>query len=96
MVSPSGKECSFASGSYASYALVTVGPQHFSLASAFLEPTRGKNILDAAIKDLKTQFEAFNRAYDITYESGKQYELNVITGSGSISGLTKFIESNFA
>lgn len=89
-VSPGGKQNSFASRAYASYALAEKGNQQpRSLAVAFFQPVRGDNHIPAAIERLQQQLENFKRAYD--QRASSEYELNVDKGEGSLSALLEFV-----
>lgn len=89
-VSPGGKQNSFASRAYASYALAEMGTkQPRSLAVAFFQPVRGENILPTAIACLKHQRDNFDRVYGQCAES--HYELNADKGEGSLSALLDFV-----
>lgn len=92
MVSPTGKQNSFASRAYASYALAEVGNrQPRSLAVAFFQPVRGDNQLQTAVECLQTQRDNFDRVYGPC--AGRRYELNVAAGEGSLTDLLNFVRS---
>ncbi len=89
-VSPGGKQNSFASRAYASYALAEMGTkQPRSLAVAFFQPVRGENILPTAIECLKQQRDNFDRVYGQCAD--RYYELNAEKGEGSLSALLDFV-----
>lgn len=89
-VSPTGKQNSFASRAYASYALAEIGNrQPRSLAVAFFQPVSGCDQLSDAIERLQKQRESFDRAYGPCAEH--HYELNVQQGNNSLAGLLDFV-----
>lgn len=89
-VSPGGKQNSFASRAWASYALAEKGTQQpRSLAVAFFQPVRGDNQLPLAIERLRQQRDNFERVYG-QCASGN-YELNVDKGEGSLNALLEFV-----
>ncbi|MDR2218419.1 MAG: type I-E CRISPR-associated protein Cas7/Cse4/CasC [Yokenella regensburgei] len=89
-VSPTGKQNSFASRAYASYALAEIdNKQPRSLAAAFFQPVRDGDQLKAAIASLKQQRDNFNRVYGGS--DGKQCELDVTAGEGSLQALLAFV-----
>lgn len=89
-VSPGGKQNSFASRAYASYALAEAGTkQPRSLAVAFFQPVRGENLLPTAIERLKHQRDNFDRVYGQCAD--RHYELNADKGEGSLSALLEFV-----
>jgi len=82
-VAPSGKQASFASRAYASYAMIETGTQQpRSLSVAFLQPT---NSLEASIAVLRNTRDRFNSAYGAC--SDNVVEMNVLTGEGSFDEL---------
>ena len=91
-VSPKGKQNSFASRAYASYALAELGTRApRTLAGAFVRPvgTSGENdFLTASIKrlgDLRTNFDAVYGPC-----SAKQAHLDAVAGTGSLADI-KFL-----
>jgi CRISPR system Cascade subunit CasC len=89
-VSPTGKQNSFASRAYASYALAESGTrQPRSLAVAFFQPVRDENVVRAAIERLQAQRNSFDRVYGKCTED--DYELNAQDGTGSIQELLAFV-----
>lgn len=63
-VSPTGKQNSYASRAYASYALAEIGSrQPRSLAAAFFRPVRAVDQIGAAIQELEAQRDNFDRVY---------------------------------
>lgn len=88
-VAPCGKQNSFASRAFASFALAELGDyQPRSLAVAFIEPMKGENILSDAIIKLKETREKFEKVYEGT--SAKHYQFDVTLGEGSLKELVKF------
>ena len=90
-VSPGGKQNSFASRSYASFIMIEKGSkQPRSLASAFLKPVYGEDLLASSIAALKrTQYnmdKVFGKCYDDCYI------LDVSAGEGSISEAGAFLD----
>ncbi|MBW7983478.1 type I-E CRISPR-associated protein Cas7/Cse4/CasC [Enterobacillus tribolii] len=96
-VSPGGKQNSFASRAYATYALAESGDkQPRSLSVAFFQPVRGDNQVQQAIERLEQQCLRFDDAYGECAQS--RYVLNVepvkselVKETGSLSGLLDFI-----
>ncbi|MDO9538581.1 MAG: type I-E CRISPR-associated protein Cas7/Cse4/CasC [Methanocalculus sp.] len=82
-VGPKGKQNSFASRSYASYTLIERGTQQpRSLAASFIAPLNGHNLLTDAVKRLQETREQFNSVYGPCAD--EQYEMNVLSGTGSL------------
>jgi CRISPR system Cascade subunit CasC len=89
-VSPTGKQNSFASRAYASYALAEIGNrQPRSLAVAFFQPVRDENVVQTAIERLQAQRDSFDHVYGKCVEHS--YELNAQKGTGSIQELLAFV-----
>lgn len=89
-VSPTGKQNSFASRAYASYALAEIGDkQPRSLAAAFFQPVRDTNQIQAAIARLKQQRDNFDAVYGRCYAAHN--EMNVQAGTGSLADLLAFV-----
>ncbi|GLR08695.1 type I-E CRISPR-associated protein Cas7/Cse4/CasC [Mixta theicola] len=89
-VSPTGKQNSFASRAYASYALAEIGQrQPRSLAAAFFQPVREADQIPAAIVRLKHQRESFEHAYGKCTDAHQ--ELNVPEGQGTLAELLAFV-----
>lgn len=89
-VSPSGKQNSFASRSYASYLLVEKGDrQPRMLSAAFIDGIREAPVMDSAIKALEAKLGAFDKAYGVLADERKK--LNVESGEGSLDDLLKFV-----
>jgi CRISPR system Cascade subunit CasC len=90
IISPKGKQNSFASRARASYVLVEKGRQQpRSLAAAFIEPIRGKDLLGLAINALETTKQNFDRAYGPCSEADQT--LDCKNGKGSLEELVSFI-----
>ncbi|MBY4678206.1 type I-E CRISPR-associated protein Cas7/Cse4/CasC [Marinobacterium arenosum] len=96
-VAPSGKQNSFGSRAYASYALAEKGDQQpRSLSAAFLMPidqNRGQSekldFAKAAIEALEQQRDHFDRVYGDCCDS--KAEINVVAGTGSLAELLAFV-----
>ena len=89
-VSPTGKQNSFASRAYASYALAEIGQrQPRSLAAAYFQPVRDANQIPAAITRLKEQRDSFDRVYGNCAEA--YLELNVQESQGTLAELLNFV-----
>ncbi len=92
-VAPSGKQNSFGSRAYASYALAEIGDeQPRSLSAAFLKPIDQHSSQDYArdaIKALCQQRDNFDAVYGPCY-AGYQ-ALNVVDGTGSLAALLAFV-----
>ncbi|MFH1767685.1 MAG: type I-E CRISPR-associated protein Cas7/Cse4/CasC [Candidatus Omnitrophota bacterium] len=87
-VSPSGKQKSFASRSYASYVLAERGnKQPRSLAGAFLKPVNGDDIFDNSINALVNTRKAFNAVYG---DKSDPKILNAVKGEGTLEELKKY------
>lgn len=88
-VSPTGKQNSFASRAYASWALVEKGiDQPRSLAPAFYEPINGSRQLDVAVKRITTQRENMNEVYA---QQTAATSFNVMNKEGSMTDVLDFI-----
>jgi CRISPR system Cascade subunit CasC len=89
-VSPTGKQNSFGSRAYASYALAERGDQQpRSLSLSFLKPVRSQDVLTDAIKALTTKRENMEKAYGACADVTKS--MNAETGEGSLAELTAFV-----
>lgn len=89
-VSPTGKQNSFASRAYASFALAERGhKQPRSLAAAFFQPVREADQLQTAIARLKQQRDNFDRVYGNCTDA--HCEMNVQEGTGSLAELLAFV-----
>ncbi|AYL07661.1 type I-E CRISPR-associated protein Cas7/Cse4/CasC [Enterobacter kobei] len=88
-VSPTGKQNSFASRAFASWALVEKGEeQPRSLATAFYNPINGTDQLGVAISRITTLRENMNKVYD---QNAAFTGFNVLSGQGSINDVLDFI-----
>ncbi len=91
-VAPSGKQNSYASRVRASFALAEKGPQQpRSLAVSFLDPIKETAQDKAAITRLKIQNENMDKVYGACADS--RYEINALTGEGSLDEMLKFVTS---
>lgn len=83
-VSPTGKQNSFASRAYASYALCETGNQQpRSLSVAFLQPVRGTKLLEEGIQRLTDTRDRMNQVYG---ECADRFcVLNAHSGEGSLA-----------
>ncbi|NLW75031.1 MAG: CT1975-like protein [Euryarchaeota archaeon ADurb.Bin294] len=94
MVSPSGKQNSFASRSYASYLLVEKSTeQPRSLAAAFFKPVTGKDIYGDAVKSLEDLRDRMDKAYGTSFKESS-ISMNVIDGTGSMADIISFISKS--
>lgn len=88
-VSPTGKQNSFASRAYASWALAEKGTdQPRSLAAAFYNPINGTNQLDVAVKRITELRENMNKVYAQQTESTG---FDVMNQQGNIKDVLDFI-----
>lgn len=92
-VAPSGKQNSFGSRAYASYALAEMGDQQpRSLSAAFLKPIEqhsNPDFLTDAIAALKQQCENFDTVYGACADAREEF--NVQTAEGSLDTLLAFV-----
>jgi len=87
-VSPTGKQNSFASRAYASYALCEIGDQQpRSLSVAFLKPVRDRDLLDASIQRLQENLERLDKVYSTCAD--QRCSFNAATGEGSLHELIR-------
>lgn len=90
-ISPSGKQCSFASRACASYILAEKGNQQpRSLSVAFLKPVKAEDILSTAITELEKRRDNFDKVYGPCVDASKK--LNAETGEGSLTEIINFIK----
>lgn len=83
-VSPTGKQNSFASRAYASFALCESGNQQpRSLSVAFLQPVRGTKLLEEGTQRLLETRERMNQIYGDCADRNESF--NVHTGEGSLA-----------
>ncbi|EEV7163254.1 TPA: type I-E CRISPR-associated protein Cas7/Cse4/CasC [Escherichia coli] len=88
-VSPTGKQNSFASRAYASWALAEKGTdQPRSLAAAFYEPINGTRQLDVAVQRITTLRENMNTVYEQKTECAS---FDVMNKQGSMKDVLDFI-----
>jgi CRISPR system Cascade subunit CasC len=89
-IPPGGKQASFASRAYASYALAEKGRQQpRSLAVAFLRPVAGGDFLSEAVRRLSAARQSFEAAYGATAEAA--YEVDAALGNGRFDELLRFV-----
>lgn len=83
-VSPTGKQNSFASRAYASFALCETGDQQpRSLSVAFLQPVRGTSLLEEGIQRLMDTRDRMNHVYGDCAD--RFCMLNAYRGEGSLA-----------
>jgi len=83
-VPPTGKQNSFASRAYASFALCETGDQQpRSLSVAFLQPVRGTNLIEDGVNRLLDTREKMNQVYGDCADH--VCEFNADTGTGSLA-----------
>lgn len=88
-VSPKGKQNSYASHAYASYALVEKGEQQpRSLAVSFLKPVESEDVANDAVAALTDQVQKIDQVYGACAEG--RYSFNALTGEGSLLELIDF------
>lgn len=91
-VSPKGKQNSFASSAYASFALAEKGEQQpRNLSVAFLKPVNDEDQISAAIQVLQEQVTRFDEVYGKCSDS--RYHFDVNKGEGSLAELLEFVAS---
>ncbi len=92
---PSGKRNSYGHQTRASYIRAEAGDaQPRSLASAFLEPVNGHNLMGSSIQRLEEYAEKFDNAYGSLYDSSEV--LNIEKGIGSIREVKSFVSGQVA
>lgn len=90
-VSPTGKQNTFASRAYSSFIMIEKGDkQPRSLASAFLRPIHGDDLLRESIEAIKKTQSNMNNAFGNCYDDC--YIIDVQAGQGSISEAGAFLE----
>lgn len=90
-VSPTGKQNTFASRAYSSFIMIEKGDrQPRSLASAFLKPIYGDDLLGESIEALKRTQANMNKAFGQCYDDC--YIIDVQSGEGSISEAGVFLD----
>ncbi|KUH00810.1 hypothetical protein ARC82_19750 [Escherichia coli] len=88
-VSPTGKQNSFASRAYASWALAEKGTdQPRSLAAAFYEPINGTRQLEVAVQRITTLRENMNTVYE---QKTDYASFDVMNKQGSMKDVLDFI-----
>lgn len=89
-VPPTGKQNSFASRAYASYVLAEIGTQQpRSLSVAFLKAVHSEDLLESSVKRIQDTKANFDKVYGLA--PNETYEMNVISGTGSLENLKKFV-----
>ncbi|WP_299946907.1 type I-E CRISPR-associated protein Cas7/Cse4/CasC [uncultured Microbulbifer sp.] len=91
-VSPTGKQNSYASRAYASYALAEAGDQQpRALTAAYLKPVDrdSEDYAQEAINALQKQLQNFDKVYGLCADS--RYTLNAVSGDGSLQELLAFV-----
>ncbi|MGD9818926.1 MAG: type I-E CRISPR-associated protein Cas7/Cse4/CasC [Desulfomonilaceae bacterium] len=88
-ISPTGKQATFASRSYASYVCAEKGNQQpRSLAVSFLNPVKGDNLLFDSIKRLEETRQSIDKVYGAC--SDESFFMNALNGQGSLNDLVVF------
>jgi CRISPR system Cascade subunit CasC len=88
-VAPNGKQSSFASRSRAHFALVEKGPgQPRSLASAFLRPVTGDDLLAAGVKALRDTREKLDKIYG---DEARSASFDVMAAEGTKQSVIAFL-----
>ena len=88
-VSPTGKQNSFASRAYASWALAETGTdQPSSLAAAFYNPINGSNQLEVAVRRITELRENMQKVYG---EKSQSVHFDVMQQQGSMKDVLDFI-----
>ena len=86
--SPSGKQATFASRSRASYILAEKGRQQpRSLASAFVKPVQGSDILITSVEALRKTRDGMDRAYGACADASSEM---LVGESGSLAEILPF------
>ncbi|KAA1186062.1 type I-E CRISPR-associated protein Cas7/Cse4/CasC [Photorhabdus heterorhabditis] len=89
-ISPTGKQNSFASRAYASFALAEKGEQQpRSLSVAFLKPINDSNQGPSAINALEKQMQNIDKVYGDCAD--ERYIFNTFTGEGRLTELLEFV-----
>ncbi|WP_434527059.1 type I-E CRISPR-associated protein Cas7/Cse4/CasC [Photorhabdus asymbiotica] len=89
-ISPTGKQNSFASRAYASFALAEKGEQQpRSLSVAFLKPINDSDLGPSAINALEKQMQNIDKVYGDCAD--KRYKFNAFTGEGRLAELLEFV-----
>lgn len=86
IISPTGKQNSFASRARASYILCEKGDQQpRSLSVAFLKPVEGTDLLSSAVQRLEATVENMDKAYGDC--ASARCAMNAASGEGSLSAI---------
>lgn len=94
-VAPSGKQNSFGSRAFASYAMAEKGSmQPRSLSVAYLRPVNTDNVLSDAIDSLQLHQKKFDSVYGDCADS--RYVMDVENGIGNLMGLKQFVSNDGA
>ncbi|MBS9442876.1 type I-E CRISPR-associated protein Cas7/Cse4/CasC [Photorhabdus heterorhabditis] len=89
-ISPTGKQNSFASRAYASFALAEKGEQQpRSLSVSFLKPINDSNQGLSAINALEKQMQNIDKVYGDCAD--ERYTFNTFTGEGRLTELLEFV-----
>lgn len=89
-VAPTGKQNSFASRAWASYALAEIGSrQPRSLSVAFLRPVQGDDLLSEAISALEGARTNMEKVYGPQADASCSF--NAASGEGSFAGFLDFV-----
>lgn len=92
---PSGKRNSYGHHTRAGYIRAEAGPmQPRSLASAFLKPVVGEDLMNISISALEEMAERFDHAYGLQSESHKT--MNVGAGDGNLQTIKDYIAGQIA
>ena len=92
-VAPSGKQNSFGSRAFASYAMAEKGSmQPRSLSVAYLQPVNTDNVLGAAIDSLQNHQQMFDSVYGNCADS--RYVMDVENGIGNLAELKQFVSND--
>ena len=88
-IAPTGKQNSFASRAYASYAMAEKGDQQpRSLAVAYLKPVSGEDMLTTAIERLETKRTMMEKVYGPC--AAMHYVMNAESAQGTLQDLIAF------
>ncbi|MBP1148344.1 type I-E CRISPR-associated protein Cas7/Cse4/CasC [Methylocaldum sp. RMAD-M] len=88
-IAPAGKQNSYASRAYASYALAEKGDQQpRSLSLAFVDPVVGPDFINQAIGRLNDRMEKLDKVYGDC--AAARYAFNAEQGEGSLNDLIRF------
>jgi CRISPR system Cascade subunit CasC len=89
-VGPKGKQASFASRAYASFALAERGSQQpRGLSVAFLKPVTGDDLLKKSIEGLERTCGDMDKVYGACADD--RYSFDVLSGKGTLAGLLDFV-----